>query len=1508
MRELLPKQAFDRPVSVTMLFIACLVVGALAWMRMPVKMMPDGFEPSFLWVWVRVPDGSPREIDEEIVQPILGQLGTVPGIKSVTSTADGDSAQLGVEFYGSVDMNEGYNAVTDRLERAVAAMTTTPTRYGVWRYNPDDEPVVWAGAAFPDDSADRAFIMENVVQPRLERIPGVAALDLWGVNQRNLEVHYRNADLQAHGVNLSEVQRRLAADNFQSPGGRVVERGLIRHVRNLARFQGAEDLASYPVNDTLRLDDIANVGFVERHNLDINRVNGKVGAAIGVRKESSANAMEVSEQVVTALDELNADPRTEGAKFFVFFNQGDLIRDSMDNLLQTALIGGLFAVVVLYTFLREWRMTLLIAAAIPFSLIMTVGILYARGDSLNPIALMGLMLAVGMVVDNAIVVVETIYRHRAEGASVRDAAIQGTAEVNLAIVLSTATTVVVFLPLMLMSGNATFSFFLSVLGLPVVFALLASLVVALVFAPVSTRLIPSARIRLDPAWLRWGIERYAGSLRWMLTHRFDAGALIVGLFLLTVMVPMQGVSCSGRVESNINNFTVQFTVPKQASPSERDAIVRKFEDTVEAHRSDWGVRTYRARLSSDSDRARLYVYLDDDGPISRKEVLKQVKDALPDDLPGVAATIGWEGGAGGGKANQISLSLHGEDINTLDRLSAEVIRRVTPMPGVLSARLNYESGGDDEMRLILDRAALERYGVDARTVGGTLAYALRSNQLNSLWEGDRELRVLSLFRLEDRSRLEDLLNFGIFSPTLRELVPVRALAHWEAGKGPSAIQRTDGIAGVDLTIDLEEDVTEEDGDAMLAAALHDLQLPRGYSWTQGGQDDRMEDDQARNLALVLSVTFVFLLMGVLFESFVLPLCIITTIPMAMIGSAWGLYLSDTPMDLMAGIGLIILVGVIVNNGIVLIDLVTQLRHEGVERTEALIEAGRRRLRPILMTALTTIFGLLPMAVGESSFIGIPYAPLGRTVMSGLIAGTVLTLLFVPWLYALLEDSRDVALRALGWITRGATAGGLLLVLALPGEARAERPLTLSEAVSSALEHNPNLGQQRAVADAARGSELATRGIFDPRWDSSTSWRNASSKGFFQGFPYDARTRTWDVNTKLAGSTATGTSYALNLGLDHENASWATAFIPDSAVETLQDAYTSSLGVSLTQNLLEGSRLAYNLRHVTTARASAERAELALEQARQQLILQTTRSYWAWSSAVARGRVADDASAAAVEALRVGRLRAGNGDVAPVDLTRLELAEVQARSAALDAHLAARRAADTLLLAMGEAPGQALLPAEKAGALALPPVDLNDTMQVALQQNLDLTLARADLDRAEAALRDARHARLPTLSATLGAGVGAQSIADDTNPAKAGQALSGLVGSDAYPYTMVRGDLSVPLGNRAARGDLQRAEAEATRARLALAAAEAQLRADVSSRVDQLASAGQRVELANSQARLAQWTLQAEEALLEAGRTLQRDVLDARAKRDQAKVDVITATTDAQLALIEVQALIGTVGE
>jgi len=1013
----LPALSVHRPVMVSMVFLALCVLGFIAWARIPLEMMPGRFELNQMWVWVPYADSTPQENQTTLARPIEEQLATIEGLKSISSSSSSGSTSFELTFHRSIGMDSAYNSVVDRMERAMVELPDDVQRYWVYRWNPADEPVLWAGIRMPEEVEDPYRLVNEVISQRLMRVPGVGKVDAWGADPKRVFIDFSLPAVQQNGLNLGEVLGKLGGDNFQLPSGRVSDRGQLRYVRSLARYEDLDVLRRTPIKPGITLQDIAEVTYRLDPSPHINRIDGSEGAAIAISKESDANTVATADAIKEAMEALNSDPRLEGAALFSFFDQGSIIRDSVDNLLMTALTGGGCAVVVLFAFLRRWRLTLLIAASIPFTLLMTVSALYFTGGSLNLLSLMGLMLAVGMVVDNAIVVVEAIQARLQEGDSPAKAAVEGASEVGMAITLSTLTTMVVFLPVILMSEDANFSFFMGELGFPVVFALAASLVVALFFTPLGTTLLKEKEAAFEPAWVSWLAERYRGWLQRVLTRRTDTLVGVVLLSLLTFMVPFKAVGCRDAAEGNINDFVVRYEIPGDFTYPERQEVVDAYERWVDDNREAWGVRVHRSRLSATSTTGRTYVYLEEEpapDALSRDQVLKEAERTLPT-LPGVTASIGWQQGAEGEK-RQVNLVLTGEDTETLAALGDEVQRRIRAVPGVLGVAAGIEEDGGRELRLIVDRQATSRTGITARSIGQTVGFALRGTPLPPWTESGKEVEVYARFRAEDRYDASRLLDFPMFSPATFSVVPLRSLVSSEIAPGLGTIRRQERITSWPLVVDLDQGLDAETGRGQIMAALDDLELPRGYELNAGGGPEfEMEEDDARNMALVLSIVFVFLIMGVLFESLLLPLSIITTIPMALFGVYWTLYLTRTPLDAMGGVGLVILIGVVVNNGIVLIDLVTRLRAEGMPRTEALVEAGRRRLRPILMTALTTIFGLLPMAMGTATFVGIPYAPMGRVVAGGLVAGTLLTLFFVPYLYSVLDDMRDSGRRWWAWV-------------------------------------------------------------------------------------------------------------------------------------------------------------------------------------------------------------------------------------------------------------------------------------------------------------------------------------------------------------------------------------------------------------------------------------------------------------------------------------------------------------
>lgn len=472
-----------------------------------------------------------------------------------------------------------------------------------------------------------------------------------------------------------------------------------------------------------------------------------------------------------------------------------------------------------------------------------------------------------------------------------------------------------------------------------------------------------------------------------------------------------------------------------------------------------------------------------------------------------------------------------------------------------------------------------------------------------------------------------------------------------------------------------------------------------------------------------------------------------------------------------------------------------------------------------------------------------------------------------------------------------------VLLALLSPAQAEEVLTLDEVLEAAVNANPALVRARYEREAAQASVLASQGMLDPTLNVDGSWRTSQSKGFFQGFPFTSQSRSWRMGTDLSQTLGTGTTYALNASMDRNFSSFVTDFGVAGSDERIQDTYTSNVSVSVTQQLLQGMRLSYNLRNITRARQDVDRQELSAEKALQDALSQATSAYWAWVYQTRLEAIADTSLSVAAEALRVGRLQLESGQIAPVEATRLEAALVQAEQNAVDARIAARKAADDLALLIGLPPGIDRVPAPPSMAPTFDVPGAQEAITVALAQNLELAQARAEEDFARFDLTSARHARLPSLAATASAGVGAQETS-------VGSAITGLVEPEAFPFLSVAGSFSVPLGNRAARGEVERSGVVVRQRELSVEELERSVAAQVAQQVRVLEASAKRIELTEANARLARETLAAEEALAEAGRSIQKTVLEARAEVDRTAAEVEKARTDHLLARTELLRLQG----
>ncbi len=1030
--SLLPRLSLTRPITVLMTLTALMVVGYIAYSSIAIALMPTGFTPPFLGVWTPYPNANPEEVEQLIARPLEEVVRTIKGVKTVRTSSRSNGCWTFLTFSQSADMDLAYSQLRDRVDRVRPDLPDDIERLYIRKWNNDDQAIMWIALVPDEPIEDPYYFAENIIKKPLERVDGIANVEIWGADEKSIQIYIKQDAVKSFKINLYEIINILRTDNFAISSGHIRDGDHKIFVRSVGKFRSLEEIRNIPIKGAnIRLKDIADVVYDVPEKSWVQQIDGKSAIQIGVYKESMANTVDLCNTVEKIFnEEFKKDPRLANFKTEILFNQGSFITESVDNLKNAGIWGGLFAFLVLYFFLRRLRMTIILNLAIPLSLLVSLTALYFMGWTLNLITMMGLMISVGMVVDNSIVVLENIYRKRSEGMSSLKAAAEGTSEVSLAVTMATFTTIVVFLPLILMDGDAGFRFYMMRIGVPVMISLVASLIVAMVFIPLAATRVVSKREVAEPKAINKINGYYHTVLNWSITHRLETFIVLI-LFVMSLNYAMQNVAQTDDMDGNINDFRLIMDLPDNYTLDDAKRVVSMVEDTIRAKSDRYNIRTIDARFRQ--NRARLNVFLKpepslswydvlinstaemlgmaDTTLMSRNEVVEDVKRRIPE-LPGIKIRTSWRRSSGNDDAS-VTLNLFGDDTKKLAMLSEEVERRLKSIPEIISIETDREQG-EDEIQLVVKREQAQKFGISPQTISGTIMYTLRGIQLPKFQTDDREINMLIQLQEKDRENLEQLKNITFFAENGRE-IPLEAVATIRVKRGFGDIQRENGKTYLAIKAN-----TTEDNISMIHGkidkAMAGFAMPYGYSWTKGTRFSRIrESNESQNFGMYLSVVFVFLLMGILFESFVLPLSVIIAIPFSFVGAYWMLLITGTPFDRMSGIGLIILIGIVVNNAIVLVDLVNRLRLEGYSRKDALLEAGRKRFRPILMTAFTTIGGLIPMALGNAKMIGISYKPLGLTIVGGMMFSTLVSLVAVPWAYMLFDDMRNYFKRVFGGV-------------------------------------------------------------------------------------------------------------------------------------------------------------------------------------------------------------------------------------------------------------------------------------------------------------------------------------------------------------------------------------------------------------------------------------------------------------------------------------------------------------
>jgi hydrophobic/amphiphilic exporter-1 (mainly G- bacteria), HAE1 family len=1039
----LPAFALKRPVTVLMALLSAILLGIVAYLRLPLSLAPDSLDNPFLFISMPYPASDPREVEQKIAKPVEEILGSVKGIDQLRSFSNETGATFWVELKQDAKVDSVYTEVKDRLERIRKDLPQDLDRTYVYRWRGTDWPVLVVGFTANVNEPDELYrIIDEKVKVRLQRIDGVASVETEGLRKKRVVVKLRQDRLEAHNIGLAAVYQALARSNFTLSGGKVEQSGVQHYVRAMAKLDSIEELANLRLPGTdLRLSAVADVAAELPEQERVTQVDGRPTVVLLVKKESKANTVKVCEAAQAVIDDLKSDPETRALEHFYFFNQGQMVGSSLENLVSSGMWGGVFAVLILYAFLRRLRPTVLIAMAIPLSILVTLMVLYFLGMNLNLGSMLGLMIGIGMLVDNAIVVVENIFRLRDEGLGPKEAALRGASEVGVAITASTGTTSIVFLPLLFMSGPM--GAWMYEIGLPVSISVIVSLLVALTLIPLAMAHMPMGDLRFDEGRISRLRERYGKFLAATLRHRTET---LIGVLLVlagTALVGSKGLSFTDDPGSDDRRVNMHLHHENAKTLEGSKQVFFRVGKILDQHREELEVQNLY--MSFDRIHGDIDLFLTPKRKqLSTEEVAQRVREILPK-IPG---TIERVNGSRQESTESISVLLQGEDSQLLETFAEDAVRRLRRVQGVLDLNTGLDERRD-EIDVTIDRHRSWRQGLSPEAIAGALSLGVRGRKVGVFRTADRDLDIVLQLGEENRQSLDSLRNLPLpvrdpgastaeaagaggqpqaepRATAAAGNVPLSTVASFRFARALGEIQRQRGMASLEIKVT----TTEKDLEALkrrITQALDGFSMPRGYLWTYGSRFQRQNDDQAQSsLSAVLATLLVFLIMGVLFESFLHPLTVMLTLPFAWLGFVWMMAATRTPVDILGSVGLIVLIGVVVNNSIVVVDRINQLREAGWDRERALVQAGKDRMRPVLMTALTTTLGLVPMALdatlfqykfneflkalglgflqlGSGTTSAILYSSLGRSIMGGLIAGTMSTLLLTPYFYLLFDE-------------------------------------------------------------------------------------------------------------------------------------------------------------------------------------------------------------------------------------------------------------------------------------------------------------------------------------------------------------------------------------------------------------------------------------------------------------------------------------------------------------------------
>ena len=1002
--------SIKRPVSTIMLFVSLVVIGLIAAFRLPLEAFPE-VSPPFIFVQMPYAGSTPEEVERTVLRPVEETLSTMAGIKRIDASANADGAQLFIQFSDwERDVAIAASEARERIDAIRDDLPDDLQRYLVLKFSTTDQPVLRVRLASDTDLTGSYDMIDREFKRRIERIPGVARVDISGAPANEVEIAINQDRLTAHNLSLNDLTTRLQAINFSVSAGTITDGGQRLRVQPVGELTDLQQLRDLVIGDGgVRLSDIADVRLKQQRMPYGRRLDGRKAVGIDIFKERNANLVEVSRNALKEVEAIGKEPSLSDLQIKVIENQGDNVTSSLLELAEAGAIGLLLSIAVLYFFLRHWPSTLMVTLAIPICFIMTLGFMYFAGVTLNILSMMGLLLAIGMLVDNAVVVVESIYQERERMPNQPErASIIGTRNVAIALSAGTLCHCIVFVPNLFGERNFL-SIYLSQIAITISVSLLASWLVAVSLIPMlSARMKTPPMVNNPDGIIPRMQKRYAGLLRWTLEHR---GKSVMGILLIIAVsiVPMMLTKKNmfGGDDSDETNIFYQWK--GSYSLGQMSDEVARVEQFMEANRKRFHIEQIYSWYSEQGD-AGTRIKFDTSNLDETKTLIEQIRKELPKSARttlGIGGGGGGPGGGGGQPGENVQVQLVGDSTKTLAEIADEIVPMLSKRKELRDVRVN---AGDQnsELSVRVDRERAAAFGFNAQQVASFVGIALRGAPLREFRRGETEVPVWVRFAGAEQYGMEDLATFTVRAPDGRT-VPLLSMVDVDVTPAATQISRANRQTTLTVQANLADKVTVPDARKAMEETLKAAVFPAGYGYSFDGGAFQDEDDAGKQMFtnLLIALLLIYIVMAAVFESLLFPAAIMSGVVFSVFGVFWLFWLTGTEFNIMAFIGILVLMGVVVNNGIVMIEHINNLRRRGLSRTDALVEGSRERLRPILMTMGTAILAMVPISLGSTQLGGggPAYYPMARAIAGGLAFSTVVSLLFLPTIYAILDDLR-----------------------------------------------------------------------------------------------------------------------------------------------------------------------------------------------------------------------------------------------------------------------------------------------------------------------------------------------------------------------------------------------------------------------------------------------------------------------------------------------------------------------